>query len=671
MTLRIVILAAMSASFGFGQKLMLMPMPQKVVMGQGALPVDSGFRALAADGAPDRLKRGVARMVANLARQTGLPLQNATSGPAALLVECDEHSDTPDRLGQDESYTLDVTLRQAKLRSKTIAGSLRGLQTFLQLVSASDNGFAAPAVHIEDKPRFPWRGFLLDVTSHWMPVSVIERNLDAMEAVKLNVFHWHLTDDQGFRVESEVFPKLHELGSDGDYYTRDDIRHILAYAHDRGIRVVPEIDMPGHCASWLVGYPELASIPGKYSIIHTFGIYDPTIDPTRDDVYEFVDKLIGEVAALFPDEYFHIGGDEVNGKQWKSSPAIQKFIRENGLRDEAGLQAYFNRRVEVLVKKHGKKMMGWDEILHPNLPRDVLLHSWRDQESMVTAVKSGHQGILSFGYYLDHLDSAAKHYSVDPLGGPAKSLTAEEAARVLGGAVCMWTEYASPDTVDSRNWPRGAAVAERLWSPADLTDVNSMYVRSEVVSRELDWRGLRNSINYVPMLERLAESAPAEIPLDALKTLADVVEPLGIDGREGNYRYNQSTPLNRLVDAARPESAMVREMELQIENLARGRKTNPAIRKTLAGWKENDNLLREGISHSFLLRETMPLSADLSAAGALGLQALDFIEAGTQPPAAWKEQSLASLKKYEQPQAEVILAASRPVRKLVLLAAGN
>ncbi|HVT95190.1 MAG TPA: beta-N-acetylhexosaminidase [Bryobacteraceae bacterium] len=641
--------------------LSLLPMPRTVILHEGALRIDGGFSVSFPAPPAARLERGVVRMIRELSNRTGVPMrpivEKAARG-ASLFIECGERSDEPDRLGQDESYTLDVTPAQARLRAATVVGALHGLQTFLQLAAPGRSGFEAQAVHIEDRPRFPWRGFLLDVTSHWMPAPVIERNLDAMEAVKLNVFHWHLTDDQGFRIESEAFPKLHQLGSDGDYYTRADIRHILEYAHDRGIRVVPEIDMPGHCASWLVGYPELASIPGKYSIIHTFGVYDPAIDPTRDLVYEFLDKLIGEVAALFPDVYFHIGGDEVNGKQWKASAKIQRFIREHHLHDEAGLQAYFNRRVEALVKKHGKIMMGWDEILHPGLPHDVILQSWRDQESLVTAVKRGHRGLLSYGYYLDHLDSAAKHYAVDPLGGPAKGLTAEEAARVLGGEACMWTEYVDAATVDSRNWPRGAAIAERLWSTASQTDVKSLYARLDAVSRELDWRGVRHEVNYMPMLQRLAPGHE-----ELLGTLAGVVEPLGIDGREGNHRYNQSTPLNRLVDAARPESATVRTMQYRIEDLTP--QNEREIRGILLRWKSNDSRLRPVLEANFLLREAIPLSHNLALAGAIGLDALDRIAAHRPPPAGWAEKQLAILKQMDAPQAEVVLAAVRPVRALV------
>ena len=645
----------------------LMPVPEKAVFGSGALRVDGSFSVGFALKPAARLERGAARMVRELSLQTGIPLRTPAGSPApqsTLIVDCRETADVPDQLGQEEAYTLDVTPRQARLQAATVVGALHGLQTFLQLVAPSASGFEAPSVHIEDKPRFPWRGFLLDVTSHWMPVPVIERNLDAMEAVKLNVFHWHLTDDQGFRVESKRFPKLHQLGSDGDFYTYADIHHIQEYAHDRGIRVVPEIDMPGHCASWLVGYPELASLPGNYSIIHTFGVYDPTLDPTRDVTYEFVDNLIGEMAALFPDPYFHIGGDEVNGRQWKNSPSIQKFIGDHGLTNEAGLQAYFNRRVEVLVKKHGKIMMGWDEILHPELPHDVILQSWRDQESLVTAVKRGHRGLLSFGYYLDHLDSAAAHYAIDPLGGPAKNLPPAEAARILGGEVCMWTEYVDADTVDSRVWPRSAAVAERLWSPAGVTGVNSMYSRLDAVSRELDWRGLRHNTNYVPMLQRLAPGHD-----DLLRILADVVEPLGIDGREGNHRYNQSTPLTRLVDAARPESATVREMQLQIARF--NAQDDSALRRTLLAWKNNDALLHPVLDASFLLREIAPLSRNLAEVGSIGLDALQWIDANKAPPAGWEARSLATLKEMETPRAELVLAAVRPVRSLVARASNH
>ena len=518
----------------------LMPWPKKIESAGAPLRLDSDFRVELPAAPPPRLERATRRFLAQLSIETGIPI--TSSRTTRLVIECCARPDGPDRLGDDESYTLDVSSTQARLKSATVTGAMRGLQTLLQLARPDAQGFAIAAVHIEDSPRFPWRGLLLDVTSHFIPVPVIKRNLDAMEAVKLNVFHWHITDDQGFRVESQVFPKLHSLGSDGQYYTRQDIRDVIEYARDRGIRVIPEIDMPGHSGTWMIGYPELGSAPGPYAIIPTFGVYDPTLDPTQERVYAFVDKLLGEIAALFPDEYLHIGGDEVNGKHWKANAGIQKFIRDRGLKDEAGLQAHFNRRVEAIVRKHGKKMMGWDEVLHPELPRDVLVQSWRDHESLAKAVKQGHRTLLSFGYYLDHLDTSKVYYTVDPLGGPAAGLSEAEAQRVLGGEACMWTEFVSPETVDSRIWPMTAAIAERLWSPRATTDLPSMFQRLDVVSRQLDWRGVRHNTNYDSMLRRLSETAP----LEDLRVLADAVEPLGIDGREPTRTYSQSTPAEPL-----------------------------------------------------------------------------------------------------------------------------
>jgi len=315
-----------------------------------------------------------------------------------LEIQSAGASKQPQQLGEDESYSLTVTSSKAQLIAPTTLGVMRGLQTFLQLVQVSPQGFAVPAVTIEDKPRFPWRGLMIDSSRHFMPVEVIERNLDAMAAVKLNVFHWHLSDNQGFRVESQHFPKLQEMGSDGLFYTQEQIREIVAYAHERGIRVVPEFDMPGHCTSWFVGYPELASGPGPYSIVRQFGVFDPAMDPTSESTYKFLDKFIGEMAKLFPDRFFHIGGDEVNGKQWDSNPKIQEFMHAHGLKNNGDLQGYFNQRLQKIVAKHGKVMEGWDEILRPDMPKAIVIQSWRGQKSLADAAQQGYRGILSSGY---------------------------------------------------------------------------------------------------------------------------------------------------------------------------------------------------------------------------------------------------------------------------------
>ena len=331
----------------------LMPLPFKVETLPGKLAIDASF-SVAATGSTDlRLESALNRFAARVSRQTGIPMLAARpsdAGRATVRVECAGVPSGPGAqgpsLGEDESYRLDVTPGGARLQAATVAGALHGLETLAQLVVLDAAGFHVPAIHIEDSPRFPWRSLMLDVSRHWMPVEVVERNLDAMAAVKLNVFHWHLSDDQGFRAESRRFPRLQQLGSDGNFYTQADIRHLVAYASDRGIRVVPEFDMPGHTNSWLVGYPELASAPGPYSIGRTWGVYDGAMDPTREETYEFLDAFLGEMTQLFPDPYFHIGGDEVNGKQSSQSSSIQAFAKEHNLEGTRGLQAYFNQRIQ-------------------------------------------------------------------------------------------------------------------------------------------------------------------------------------------------------------------------------------------------------------------------------------------------------------------------------------
>jgi hexosaminidase len=336
------------------------------------LVIDGSFRVALEGYQEPRLEAAAARLLRRLSLETGIPFRGGLEnepGKATLVLECDHAGEAVQSVREDESYQLDVTPQQARLTAPTPVGALRGVETFLQLVELDAQGFSAPAVRITDRPRFPWRGLMMDVSRHWLPAEVLKRNMDGMAAVKLNVLHVHLTDDQGFRIESKNHPKLHELGSDGHYYTQTQMTELIAYARDRGIRVVPEIEMPGHSTSWYVGYPELAGGPGPYQIERKWGIFDPTLDPTREETYAFLDSLIGEIAALFPDEYLHVGGDEVNGRQWDTNPQIVAFKKAHGMKDNADLQLYFNRHLLPMIQKHGKKMIGWDEIFHPDPPQ--------------------------------------------------------------------------------------------------------------------------------------------------------------------------------------------------------------------------------------------------------------------------------------------------------------
>jgi hexosaminidase len=649
----------------------LMPLPVKVEAAAGKLAIDGSFSVVATGYCDLRLETALNRFVARVSRQTGIPMPAArppdagpgpegTPHPAALRVECAGVPSGPGAedpsLGEDESYQLDIDPDGARIKAATVAGALHGLETFAQLVVPGAEGFQVPAIHIEDRPRFPWRGLMLDVSRHWMPVEVVERNLDAMAAVKLNVFHWHLSDDQGFRAESRRFPRLQQLGSDGNFYTQADIRHVVAYARDRGIRVVPEFDMPGHTNSWLAGYPELASAPGPYSIGRTWGVYDGTMDPTREETYEFLDAFLGEMTQLFPDPYFHIGGDEVNGKQWGQSPSIQAFAKEHNLEGTRGLQVYFNQRIQKLLQKYGKTMVGWDEVLHPDLPTDTVVQSWRGQASLAEAASKGYRGILSAGYYLDHLSPASYHYGIDPLADAAQKLTPEEASRILGGEACMWAEYASAETVDSRIWPRAAAIAERLWSPKEATDTDSMYARMEAVSRLLEWTGVEHRANYGPMLDRLAAGRPAE----PLRILADACEAQGLGIRSRAMKYTSLTPLNRLVDAARPESESVRALEQAASKLDIAQ-----LREQFTRWAANDARFQPLTEDNALLAELRPLSQDLSALGLAGLRILSCLESSQPCPEDWLSEETKELARMLKPRNEVVLAAVRPVKLLL------
>ena len=645
----------------------LMPMPARITFGAGSMTVD-GRLSIAIEGhTGPRLDRAVDRFLAHLSTYTGQTITRVTADSperAKLRIRCDGPGQTVQTPDEDESYSLRVSLDQVRLDARTPVGVLRGLATLEQLLQRDDTGFVFSEVRIEDKPRFPWRGLLIDVCRHWQPMPVIKRNLDAMAAVKLNVLHLHLTEDQGFRVESKRFPKLHERGSDGQYFTQEELREIVAYARDRGIRVVPEFDMPGHTTSWLVGHPELAAGPGPFDIERHWGVFDPCFDPTKESLYVFLDSFFAEMTAIFPDPYLHIGGDEVNGKQWTVNEDIQAFMRIENLPDLHALQAYFNRRVAAILAKYDRTMIGWDEILHEGLPENCVVQSWRGAESLQQTVDRGFDAILSNGYYLDHQRPASFHYANDP-DPTGKDSSQSSTARILGGEACMWGEYVTPETIDSRIWPRMAAVAERLWSSASVNDVADMYRRLEGVSLQLDRIGARHRANFEPMLKRLTGGQSTE----ALRVLADVVEPVKFYKRSGSRKYTSRTPLNRLVDAARPESETARKFALLVRRFLSDPIAHPgdadAIRLQLTQWQANHARLLPIIRSSELLAEIEPVSRNLRVVATVGLQALDRIAGNQSASTEWMQESLKMLESAATPIGEVDLAVTSGVSSLV------
>ncbi|HEY3617776.1 MAG TPA: family 20 glycosylhydrolase [Candidatus Sulfotelmatobacter sp.] len=651
-------------------QLNLMPMPASVQLGTGQLPINQSF-SVAVTGARDASLDGeVQRFVTQLSRQTGIPFRPKPGATPTLQIHADHGREAVQKLGEDESYELTVSDSGAKLTAPTTLGAMRGLQTFLQLVQVTPTGFAAPAVTVKDQPRFAWRGLLIDVSRHFIPLDVLKRNIDGMAAVKMNVLHWHLSDDQGFRVESKKFPKLTQMGSDGMFYTQDEIREFIAYAHDRGIRVMPEFDMPGHTRSWYLGYPELSSGAGPYTL--EGGAIDPIMDPTRESTYKFLEKFIAEMAKLFPDAYFHIGGDEVDGKQWDANPKIQEFIHAHNMKNNQDLQAYFNQRLEKIVAKNHKTMVGWDEILHPDLPKTIVVQSWRGQASLAAAAKQGYRGLLSYGYYLDLMWPASRHYAIDPMADAAATLTPEEKKLILGGESCQWAEWVTPENIDSHIWPRNAAIAERLWSPQEVKDAASMYRRMNAVSYDLEWLGLTHNSARTQMLQRMVGNGD----ITALRVLADVVEPVKDynrwDDAKGPIDFH--APLTRMIDAVNPESDTARHFSDLVQTFAQSGYKDQAsetqIRSYLTTWRDNDARLHPLLEQSFFLQEDVPLSQNLSALGAAGLQALDYLDKGQTAPDSWKTQQMAVIDQAKTRQADMLLMVVAPVQQLVEASAG-
>jgi hexosaminidase len=646
----------------------LMPIPERVDPGSGRLIIDGSFTIQLSGHRDPLVLRAADRLVQRLQKRTGIPVLQpiaaADSKQAVLRIHCSGLAEPIQSAAADESYRIEVTERQAILDAPSPIGVLRGIETFLQLVDLDAQSWFIPVIKIEDRPRFRWRGLLMDVCRHWEPPEVVRRNLDAMAAAKMNVLHWHLSDDQGFRVESRKFPLLHQRGSDGKYYTQRQVREIIEYARDRGIRVIPEFDLPGHSTALLTAYPELASAPGPYQLERSFGVFDPTLDPSKKHVYDFLDSFIGEMAALFPDPCFHIGGDEVTGKQWNSSGRIRAFKARKGLNDNHDLQAYFNQELQKILAKHGKKMVGWDEILHPGLPKNVVVQSWRGQASLADGARKGYTGILSYGWYLDHMRPASFQYEMDPLGKEAANLKPEESARIIGGEACMWAEFVTPDNIDSRIWPRTAAIAERLWSPAEVKDVPDMYRRLAYMDRELDLLGLQHRSGNLEMIERMAGEQNAT----PLKQLSELLIPQPLGPRQRTRKYTTLTPMNRMVDAVFPESNPAR----LFDNLVQEYLANPSgaseaaelIRKTLACWRDNERQVKPMLEQSFLLNELQPLSRNTGELSSRALQAMDYIESEQKAPAAWKKETGELIGRAEKPQAEMLIAIVPAIKKL-------
>lgn len=685
-------------------QLNLMPWPKHIELGAGELNLRDGFTVQYTGPRDERVTKAVDRLYDRISRKLGfVVMQQPVTAAPTLAIACDKEDSKVQSVTDDESYTLTVTPNGAILHANEPVGVLRGLETFYQLAFNTEDGYGAlPAVTIQDAPRFVWRGLLLDVARHYMPVEQIEREVDGLAAVKMNVLHLHLSDDQSFRVQSKKFPELTEKASHGQFYTQEQIKELVEYARDRGVRIVPEFDVPGHSTAWLAAFPDLAVKPADPNeTFIQFGGYMNTLDPSNPKLMKVLDKLFGEMATLFPDEYFHIGGDEVVYKYWRESPSIAAFKQKHHLADERAVQAYFNTELEKTLKKHHKKMMGWNEILHADLPTTTVIQSWQGVSALQEAVQRGYPVVVSLGYYLDNYMPAWFHYNIDPLhpdpqtwedfmdaipnGHQNQGLKADKVAAenfkatpederlVMGGEAAEWTELTTPWSINAEIWPRLAAIAERFWSPADVKDVDSMYRRLDALRLELSDLGVGPDETLRLLRLRLGGSQAAA---NVISTFAEAVEPTKMYTRHLRQKsagmYNLTTPVNRLVDAVPPESRTARAFHKAVDRwLANHNAKDFAfLNATLRRWQANDPRISRLVATNPRMAEAKPVVDLLRGYVAAASEAIGYIERGEQPPAWWTQAQQSVLTAPMQNTADLQLAFMCDVRRLVKVASG-
>jgi len=660
--------------------LKLMPYPRSVERTQGYFVLGKEFHAAVSRSGDARLDGALNRMLVRLDRQCGGILRAQSlpvSGSSTISVEADNAGGAIQGLDEDESYQLHVTDGGIKISARTDVGAIRGLQTLLQLVTLQNGACALPLVTIDDAPRFRWRGFMLDVVRHFEPVSEIKRTLNGMEVAKLNVFHWHLSDDEGFRAESKKFPKLTGNASRGEFYTQEQMRDVVAYARERGIRVVPEFDMPGHSTSTVFAYPEYGSGEEITFVPNVWAAPHAELDPSNEKTYRYIDDFVGEMSEIFPDAYFHIGGDETTGEAWLKNPRIAAFMKQKGFATQNDLQAYFNQRLLPILTKHHKRMIGWDEILSPALPKSIAVQSWRGAESLSAGAKQGYEGILSAPYYLDAQKTSEEMYLADPI--PADTMmTADEQKLILGGEVCMWSEQIHEETIDSRVWPRTMAMAERFWSPQSRRDVPDMYRRLRIASLELEDVGLLHIIGPKTLRRNLIDSTETE----AIDAFAAAIEPVSFSDRSDTQHTDALTSLDRLVDAVVADPPLRQQMRREVNAMLLGHSEGDAqafsagvaayqLRTRFQLWVEISPGLQALAKQSPRLSDSFTRAEQLGELGQAGLEALAYLDRGVKAGAEWQQAKLATITDAEKPSALVRFAFLPSLRQLVEAAGGG
>ncbi len=677
------VLAAAASACAAAQPV-LMPQPRSVGFEPGVLAIPGPFKVKVSGCRQPLADRAVARF------QADLDLQQAARGAGPTLrISCAERDGGYLTIAAKEGYGLSVRADGVAIDAQGPAGVLRALATLRQLAAAQP-GVPGPGqlpfVRIDDAPRFAWRGVEIDTARHFMSLAAVKRQIDAMERVKLDVLHLHLSDNEGFRVESKLYPKL-TAENGGQFYTQGQVRDLVAYAAERGVRVVPEFDVPAHTGAILRAYPEFAAKGPPNDPLVTQNL---ALNPASEEIYRFLDRLFGEMTALFPDRDFHVGGDEVSDAAWSADAGVQAFMKANSIEGRVAMEAWFHARVRKMLEARGKRVIGWDEIAVTPIPKTVAVQVWRTSNAIATAVQAGHPAVVSAGYYLDLLNPVTRHYAVDPLdlqgdgfteaevaqaakenalaGAAAKGmqlkplppLTPDEAKLVLGGEMELWAELIDDDMIDMRLWPRAAALAERFWSPAGVRDPDALKRRLPVIEGELEALGLQARAQRERAAERLAPGH-AEVVMTLLEAVAPARNHAHNHTILAMLRGQAHPPpqmLTSLADAAPVDSFAAWRFEADVKRLTGGDAgAAPAVRAQLTQWRDNDARFAAIAAGSPDLAAGKPASADVAALASDGLEALDAIVAHRAPSAQAQARAAQDIDKATRFEA----ASSRPL----------
>ena len=634
-----------------------MPLPRRVQPGAGRLPMVEGGWKWTGTSTP-RLARAAHRLRDQLAGVAG-----AGRG-CHVAVSCGASGEFP-ALGDDESYGLAIDRREARIEAAGEWGVLRALATLTQLVRTDADGPHLPVLTIEDTPRFSWRGLMIDTARHFVRMQTLLRTLDAMALFKVNVLHLHLCDDQAFRFASRAFP---ELADAEERYTAEELRDLVREAADRGIRVVPELDVPGHVASWLAVHPEWGLGEAVTGRTTRFGPHACCLDPDNPEAVRAAQALFAELAEVFPDRFVHFGGDEV---QLPDGAEIGR------------LQAAFNAPVVTRLRELGKTPVAWDEATHPGLTRDVVIQAWRGTDARTRALAAGFDTVHSASYYLDLSYPADLHYLSDPEVGPGPDLVADPRlahvrpgletlqrawhsdaptasteranGQVLGGEACMWTELVTDDLLPLRVWSRMPAIAERLWSDSAVGDIEDMYRRlaaghallastgiadlQAVTARGLARLGL-NAADRTGLAPLLAALEPVKWYARLLGPTAMAQRTAGEAEEAAARPYDTTTELNRVVDLLPPESLAARgpARETDVRKL----------RETAAAWRRQRQCVKR-------LAPTVPAIAELDGVSASLQELADLLDRFLDgAPASVPDDAF-------EPRGEYLLAVAAPL----------